>query len=174
MSDYTGKKVYHPSLKEGIVTNQDSEKIWVKFSNGTYIFGVPEALQNGFIYLIEDFSIPSEEIARDSMEKDTRDPNYYRKLYQKRFQEYLEGLDDDHAKNSISTYKSDAFFIESHYLKKDFMFWFSSEDALEQAREVLVELPEIKNGQQKPSRRANGYITAMRYLRNFFLKEGII
>ncbi len=169
---YVGKKVSHCVYGEGVIVLDNGDKVFAEFSNNEkyagnkYCFDVPEAFQRGYLVLLDQ-----------NVSSDDNNPgsNKYRDLYKKQFLEYL---NEDKVKRTGSPYKQDtvavdAFFLEKHSKKRDFLEWMKSDKAMEDAKKEIANV--IANPTDSTAqRRAQAYIIALSKLREFLIEKGVL
>ncbi len=174
---YVGKKVSHSEFGVGEIIIDNGKRIYAEFPNNEkyagnkYCFDVPEAFQLGYLELLEADNLDQygPENINDSVS------NKYRDLYKKQFLDYL---NEDKVQRTGSPYKQDtvavdAFFLEKHSRKRDFLDWMKSDEAMDEAKKeiaLVIANPTDSTAKQ----RVQAYIIALSKLREFLIKKGVL
>ncbi len=177
---YLGNKVRHIEYGDGTVIRENKDKIFVEFTDNSkyadnqYCFKVPEAFEKGHLKLFE-VEKDLTETTSDTTDLASRNPNKYRDLYKKSFLDYI---NEDKIKRTGSPYKQDtvavdAFFLEKHSQKYDFLEWMKSDDSMEKAKHELACILGDPND-LRIQQRAQGYYIALCKLRDYLKQRGVI
>ena len=172
---YVGNQVEHKVYGSGKIVEEGNGLIWVEFPNNTkyaanrYCFHIPEDVDKGFI-LIDGFE------ATDSEEDDANSSdNKYRDLYKRAFFEYLneEKVKRDGTPYKMDTVAIDAFYLEKHSKKRDFLKWMDSDESMNEARKELTRLLE-KAGGPRVQTRIREYFRSLSKLREYLKLKGVL
>jgi hypothetical protein len=173
MNDLINKRVFHDRFKEGVIVDADEKRVVVDFEGVTRIFPLPKAFEENILELLETEYVSNERSIREN-KPTVLDQGTYRLRYQQAFEDWFNDyMLRTKPLKSYKTYVSDAFYIEDHCPEKDFLYWFTSEETLTEARDALMLVPDIAN-KPDPKKRATGYLTSMRYFRKFLMDKGIL